>query len=215
VVRRRAARETSDPANTGRQVSWPWYTLLRSPVVWKQGLRAWFDGTLGCEEDYDHYAAKALDIHRFRTGKYADSFTLTYDENDIVLECAALFEETLVHVVSNQRELVVRNLRKRTSWKTHGDAREKIQLVSVSHQLVAYATSLNVCYVSDLVGEEKANFKLPPGMLKVLACRGRTVVCGGPRPDAAEVYIWDFDRRRGRSFRIGYDQPPFVHREYG
>ncbi|KAF2687300.1 hypothetical protein K458DRAFT_188896 [Lentithecium fluviatile CBS 122367] len=192
-------------------VSKRWCTLLRSPAVWKRGLNAWFDDNFG--NDYGLYAHKAQKIHRFRTGKYAALVKLPTDGNPSgLLNRTALVEDRFVYLSSTERDLIVRDLRTRGSWQTHGDAREKIIAVAASDQLVAYATTLNVCHVSSLAGERKTQFKLPSGMFKALACRGCTVVCGGLFISAAEFYVWDFNMLRGKSFRIGYDQPPFVHR---
>lgn len=180
--------------------------------MYKQGLRAWYDDALAEDGDYHVYAAMARDIHRFRTGDRGHLVTHSAEIAPASLGLLALMEDTLLHVSADQRELTVRNLRTRTSWKTCGDARETIVATAASDRLVAYTTNRNVCYVSDLEGECKASFKLPSGMIKVLACSGSTVVCGGSHTHTIEVYIWDFDTRRGKSFRVGFDQPPFVHR---
>jgi hypothetical protein len=104
------------------------------------------------------------------------------------------------------------NLRTGTSWKTQADAREQIVAVTASDYLVAYTTTLNVCYVFDLRGERRAKFKFPPSMAKILACSGPVVVCAGPSSDAVDFYVWNFDELRGKSFRVGHNQPPFVYR---
>lgn len=102
------------------------------------------------------------------------------------------------------------NLRTQKKWHTSGDAREKIIAVAASADLVVFATTLNVCYVSDLEGTQKKQFRLINGMFRVLSCRGRTVVCGGRLIDAAHIYVWDFDSGVGKSFQISYNQSPFT-----
>jgi hypothetical protein len=178
----------------------------------KQALRAWYDGSLDLDADYHLCAAKAQAIHRFRTGRGAQCVTEPADLTSSILRRNALIEDTFVQLSADQRKVVVRNVRTRTSWTTVGDARETILAIAASDLLVAFTTSLNVCYVADVRGEHRAHFKLPPGMTKVLACSGPTVVCGGPNSDAIEVYVWNYDTRRGKSFRIGYDQSPFAYR---
>jgi hypothetical protein len=197
----------------GPQVSRRWHALLRSSDVWKRRLTAWNDGPLNISDDYDHYATKAKSIHRFRNGNPSDIVTETI-QNPVIDRRAlsALVEETFVQTLEAGRALLVVNLRTRTSWKTQGDAREHIIAVATSDCLVAYTTSINVCYVADLRGDRRAKFKFLPSMAKVLACSGPVVVCAGPSSDAVEFYLWNFDEMRGKSFRVGHNQSPFIYR---
>lgn len=195
------------------QVSKRWHALLRSPDVLKRGLKAWDDGSVSLEgADYGICARKALDVHGFRSGRYVDLVTKSGDGRLFVANCTVLAEDLFVGVCSIfQRQLFVDNLRTRQSWQAHGDARERIVRVAASDQVVAFATTLNVCHVSDPHGGQRRKFRLNGGMFRVLACRGRIVVCAGHSSEAVEVYLWDFDLQRGTSFHVGFDKPPFVN----
>jgi hypothetical protein len=195
------------------EVSKRWRTLLQSPDVLNPLLNPWYDGTTHFEAfDYTTLRQKALRIHCFR---YGYGFPLTEEQVRMIPfmpDSAVLIEDTLVGYPFQGRTLSVQNLRTGASWETQGDAREQIINVAASEQIVAFATTSNTCYVSDLAGGQKRKFKLFSNIFKALACRDRTVACGGLFQDCAEFYTWDFDSQKGTSFRIGYDQPPFFFR---
>ncbi|KAF1959802.1 hypothetical protein CC80DRAFT_406524 [Byssothecium circinans] len=198
--------DTSTPFHLQR-VSRRWHTLLRSLDVVKPSLNEWYDGTLQLKDfNYTDCKQRAQNVHRFRSGGYVGLSSKV--EGSMVFH-TRLVEETLVGCDPSLRTLSVNNLRTGDAWQMHGDARDTISAVAASEEILAFATKSNTCYVSDLVGGQRSKFKLFANMFQALACRRRTVICGGVLPDHVEVYVWNFDTQKGSSFRVGRDQPPF------
>jgi hypothetical protein len=104
------------------------------------------------------------------------------------------------------------NLRTMAVSSLQGDARESITNVALSEELVAFATSLNTCYVTDLAGANRKKFKLVRSMFQQLACRGHVVACGGFFNSCAMIFIWDYETQVGKSFEISLQTPPFSSR---
>lgn len=164
-------------------------------------------------ESYDDCLKKALDIHRFARGKPVHHTDLVAKDTKIAYAMGyvepVLVEEFLAGVDESKRALVVNNLQTQTSWHMYGAAREEILKVVASDEIVAFTTTSNTCYVADLAGSKKHDFKLFGGMFKALACHGRTVVCGGVINQQVQLFIWDFDTQQGKLLRLSRDQAPF------
>jgi hypothetical protein len=125
---------------------------------------------------------------------------------------AALVGSAFVWVQPHHRMLNICNLRTMATSSLQGDARESIINVALSEELVAFATSLNTCYVTDLAGANRKKFKLVRSMFQQLACRGHVVACGGFVNNCAMIYIWDYETQVGKSFEISLQAPPFSSR---
>lgn len=179
-----------------------------------------WDGTTKYGRDgYALRQSKARNIHRFRIGAPAnrmktswESYSYDYKHSSIV---DALVKDTFVWLLPEPRTLNVCNLRTtggKVELQLRGDAHELIIIVALSDELIAFATSLNTCYVTKLDGSNRIKFRLAPGMFQQLACRSRTVVCGGFVNDSAVIYLWDFDTQSGTSFEISTQDLPFASR---
>ncbi|KAF2792598.1 hypothetical protein K505DRAFT_307429 [Melanomma pulvis-pyrius CBS 109.77] len=185
-------------------VSKCWRSLLCSPDVLYEILQAWDGTTTYRRGDYALCQRKARDIHRFRIGVYEDYTTFEgrtpgFRFDNLV---DALVKDTFIWLENGSRTLNVYDLRNRTGIKKrqlYGDGHERILIVALSEELIAFATSFNTCHVMKLDGSHRTKFKLAPGMFQQLACRSRTVVCGGFVNDSAVIYLWDFDTQKGTS----------------
>jgi hypothetical protein len=123
-----------------------------------------------------------------------------------------LVEDTFAWLSLGCRTLNICNLRTMAKSTLHGDARELITKVALSGNLIAFATTLNTCYVQSLNGGKRMKFKLVQGMFQQLTCRDRTIICGGFVNNSAVIYIWDFDTQTGKSFDISVQELPFASR---
>lgn len=178
-------------------------------------LESWHRKSLPVET-YDDCLKKALAIRRFVQGKplhHTDFVAGDAPDTKIAYALGyvepVLVEQFLAGVDESKRALVVNNLQTETSWHMYGAAREEILKVVASDEIVAFTTTSNTCYVADLAGSKKHDFKLFGGMFKALACHGRTVVCGGVINQQVELFIWDFDSQHGKLLRLSRDQAPF------
>ncbi|KAF1947779.1 hypothetical protein EJ02DRAFT_472136 [Clathrospora elynae] len=186
-------------------VSRRWNHVLRSLHVLKRSLNQWYDGTVDLHDaDYTLCQQKAQRVHAFRTGNPNNMYKITPDDADIRDMC--LTGDTLSWVPSgNQRLAFVLDL---TTWRLctlSGEAREKIWGLFASDRIVALTTSTNVCYVFDLHGEGRKNFRVPSSeYFKNVTCRFSTVACLASFEEHTSVYIWEYDTQRGRSFQIDH-----------
>ncbi|KAF2191414.1 hypothetical protein K469DRAFT_746751 [Zopfia rhizophila CBS 207.26] len=200
-------------------VSQQWKTVLRSPDVLKRVLRNWYtdnDPPLGGEEalqgnEHAIFQLRAQHLHRLRTGRGHQYMHVSMS----IAKHGSLLNEDTITWISNpsQRALNVFNLRTGKYWQGYGEAREKVEHVTLSEQLVAFTTFRNVCYVRDLSTGDRKSFKLLPGTLDCIICRGRMIACGGIIKDQATIYIWDFDTQKGQTFDIPLTEKPFRDRE--
>jgi hypothetical protein len=145
--------------------------------------------------------------NRLETFWYPANYGTTFLDID-----HALVEDTFAWLLPGCRTLNICNFRTMTKSILHGDARELITKVALSGSVVAFATTLNICYVQSLNDSKHKKFKLVRGMFEQLTCRDRTVICGGFVNDSAVIYTWDFDTQTGKSFDIGVQEFPFASR---
>ncbi|KAF2871992.1 hypothetical protein BDV95DRAFT_30635 [Massariosphaeria phaeospora] len=205
--------ETTTPYRL-QQVSKRWHGILQSTDIVKPALRAWYDGTINFKGADDAFCLQqARRMHRVRTGNLtwrgkceSGSYVWKTISDDI------LIDDTFIWLDRLRRVLTVLDLPTMKSWEAYGDAREHILDVALSTELVAYGTTSNTCYVSDLKGGERKRFKVTnPAMFNKLHCRGRTVACAGYTKGSSSVlvYIWDIDTQCGQSFTVSIHEQPF------
>lgn len=189
------------------QVSRRWSALLRSPDVWKPSLAAWYDGLLEPGLDDAAYALKARAMHYFRSGRCTHVWSGHFEYNPRAQD--AFCEDVYAYWWLDTRELHLVDVRRRTSRTLVGKAREQIRNVTLSDRLVAFDSSLGICYVSDVAGKCNKTFPVHPHMRHVFTSRGPMLVCGGFLPTGADFYVWNLDKQRGTSVFIPKHHPLF------
>lgn len=195
----------------------------------RKNLQNWYDGALDLSTaDADFCRRKALSVHAFQHDRKPDlCFKLipTSDKKHGYLGSALrLVGHTLILTPLIGNELRSIDLFNFKTWRfssIHGEAREKIEHVVASTQLVAFTTYNHRCYVFDLATLEGRKFHLLGQKIGALHCRERTVAYATPMRDSYLVYIWDYDTRSGISINLYYKfnrpmiKPQYVHAHSG
>ena len=201
-----------DPATPYRlqSVSRRWNVTLRSPHVLKASLNQWYQGTVDLQNaDYAQCKRKARNIHAVGTGKPSHVYKIRPD--------GRIFDPSLtgnnlswLHSPDDRRRPHFACVLDLDQWDLRmlgGQARETIQHVFTSSEIVVLTTFANICYVHELQGKQDCKrFRVPnSNYFENVACRGRTVACVASLNNYTSVYIWEYDSCRGRSFEIRHE----------
>ena len=188
--------------NPPLQVSTQWNRLLRSLDLLKPRLSSWYGGSRDLRSaDYAFCTTEAQNIHAYRIGSPKSCFKLSLV--DPVL-AAILVGETLVWQPHTDvcRTLFLLNLKTWHIRSVSAESRFAISSFCASDQLVVLST-LDGFYVFTIHDLEQKKFKTPNHAFReAMTCRGRTVACAANFAEYMEVYVWDYDTQRGRSFQI-------------
>ncbi|KAF2814073.1 uncharacterized protein BDZ99DRAFT_410387 [Mytilinidion resinicola] len=208
--------EISTPFQLQR-VSRRWQTVLSSPDVLRgllclQGFNIALPTGLpllgespDVSHDYLHCRKTAEVVHRFQTGAFAKSLIVGLPPGVDCSVTYSSFEDNIAWPAYDNCAVTVLNLPSGKSLSLTGEAREKIALVALSDQLVAFFTFTGIWYACDLVTGQRKSFRLPSARVPVFSCRGKTIA-GVLRdekcPGKHVAYVWDFDRQKCRTFDL-------------
>ncbi len=187
------------------QVSKQWNRRLQSPDILKPNLSAWYHGRRDLQSaDYAFCKAEAQRIHAFRTGKPKNCIKFVLQHP---IKASVLVGETFIWQSATDVSRVVFLLNLKTwNLRTVGaEARLAISSFCASDQLLVLST-LDAFHVFTLHDLEQKKFRTPSHAFReAMSCRGRNVACAANFADYMEVYIWNYDTERGKSFQIRRD----------
>lgn len=179
-----------------------WNHSLRSLDVLKKGLNQWYAGSFNLQNaDYALCKQKARAVHNFRNGNPTRFFQIHLSEK--VCEMTLVGNTLILDTPGNLRSITLLNLNTWEISTVSTDARETLLGFAASDQIVAFRTYSSVVHVMTLQGEGRKTFRVPHIMyLNGITCRGRTVAYVGSSHDHIDVYIWDYDTQRTKSFNV-------------